>query len=151
MLFKHAPVAAGTQPTNSLRFPVALFLPPACPLPASARLCLRLPPQEERKARALREGGLVTYKQQMSFGVHVLAMMGAFYAFGHLAGMAITSNRAVVSACTWGGASWRLRAGVQPSRAACNVYMPDVPTQPSYPLLTHTARCSRPLLPRSTR
>lgn len=55
--------------------------------------------QEERKAAALREGGLSTYRQQMSFGVHVLAMMGAFYAFGHVAGMGLTSNKAVVS---WG-------------------------------------------------
>lgn len=45
----------------------------------------------------MREGGLVTYKQQISFGVHVLAMMAAFYAFGHVAGMAITGNKAAVS------------------------------------------------------
>ncbi|PRW59541.1 Vacuolar ER assembly isoform 1 [Chlorella sorokiniana] len=51
--------------------------------------------QEERRAAAVREGGLVTYKQQISFGVHVLAMMAAFYAFGHVAGMAVTGNRAV--------------------------------------------------------
>ncbi|KAI7844614.1 hypothetical protein COHA_001706 [Chlorella ohadii] len=50
--------------------------------------------QDEQRAAAAREGGLVTYKQQISFGVHVLAMMAAFYAFGHVAGMAITSNRA---------------------------------------------------------
>jgi len=53
--------------------------------------------QDERRAAAVPEGGLVTYKQQISFGVHVLAMMAAFYAFGHVAGMAITSNRAAVS------------------------------------------------------
>lgn len=51
--------------------------------------------QGERKAAALREGGLSTYRQQMSFGVHILAMMGAFYAFGHVAGMGITRNKAV--------------------------------------------------------
>ncbi|PSC76566.1 Thymic stromal cotransporter [Micractinium conductrix] len=49
--------------------------------------------QHERAAAAAREGGLSSYRQQMSFGVHVLAMMAAFYAFGHAAGMGITSNK----------------------------------------------------------
>lgn len=53
--------------------------------------------QEERRAAAARKGGLVTYKQQISFGVHVLAMMAAFYAFGHVAGMALTRNKTAVS------------------------------------------------------
>ena len=51
----------------------------------------------ERRAKEASEGGLATYRQQISFGLHVLAMMGAFYLFGHLAGMAITTNRAYVS------------------------------------------------------
>jgi hypothetical protein len=55
-------------------------------------LCL----QGERRAAAAREGGFVTYRQQISFGLHVLAMMAAFYAFGHVAGMALTSNKALV-------------------------------------------------------
>lgn len=49
--------------------------------------------QDERKAAERREGGLVNYRQQIGFAVHVLAMMAAFYAFGHVAGMALTSNR----------------------------------------------------------
>lgn len=101
--------AAGCSPVHGL-----LALPALPALPSSSRLggtqgscqpftppllagCPHLP-QEERRAAAVREGGLVTYKQQMSFGVHVLAMMAAFYAFGHVAGMAITGNRAVVRA-----------------------------------------------------
>jgi len=48
----------------------------------------------------VREGGLSSYRKQISFGVHVLAMMAAFYAFGHIAGMGITSKKAAVS---WGG------------------------------------------------
>ena len=52
----------------------------------------------ERKAAAASEGGFVTYKQQISFGIHVIAMMAAFYMFGHLAGMAITPNKTYVSA-----------------------------------------------------
>ena len=51
---------------------------------------------DERAARAATEGGFVTYKQQISFGLHVIVMMGAFYAFGHVAGMALTTNRSLV-------------------------------------------------------
>ncbi|KAL4459012.1 hypothetical protein ABPG75_013877 [Micractinium tetrahymenae] len=51
--------------------------------------------QNERKAAERQEGGLVNYRQQIGFAVHVLAMMAAFYAFGHVAGMALTSNRAL--------------------------------------------------------
>eukprot|EP00887_Chlorella_sp_A99_P006653 scaffold3.g6653.t1 len=50
--------------------------------------------RQERAAAAAAEGGLQTYKQQMSFGLHIILMMAAFYAFGHLAGMAITQERA---------------------------------------------------------
>lgn len=67
---------------------------PACVNPSH----LPPPPQHERAAAAAREGGLSSYRQQMSFGVHVLAMMAAFYAFGHAAGMGITSNKTAVSA-----------------------------------------------------
>lgn len=53
-------------------------------------------PQDERKAAERREGALVNYRQQIGFAVHILAMMAAFYAFGHVAGMALTSNRTLV-------------------------------------------------------
>lgn len=53
--------------------------------------------QPEREAAAAAEGGLHTYKAQMSYGMHVLAMMAAFYLFGHFAGRAITSNPVYVS------------------------------------------------------
>ena len=62
--------------------------------------------QLERQAEAMREGGLVTYKQQLSFGLHILAMMAAFYALGHVAGMALTRSKVLVSAAAafcWGG------------------------------------------------
>jgi len=52
---------------------------------------------EERAAIAASEGGLNTYKLQMSFGLHVIVMMFAFYLFGHLAGMALTPNKVYVS------------------------------------------------------
>lgn len=51
--------------------------------------------RHEREAKAAAEGGLVTYRQQLSFGLHVLVMMGSFYAFGHVAGTALTSDRAM--------------------------------------------------------
>lgn len=55
---------------------------------------------EERAAVAASEGGFVTYKQQISFGIHVIVMMGAFYIFGHLMGMAITRNKTYVRKIT---------------------------------------------------
>lgn len=51
----------------------------------------------ERIAADKAAGGLVTYRQQLSFGMHVLVMMAAFYAFGHVAGMALTKNKTLVS------------------------------------------------------
>jgi hypothetical protein len=44
-------------------------------------------------------GNLRTYKQQISFGMHVIVTMGAFYAFGHVAGIAITDNKALHPLC----------------------------------------------------
>ncbi len=44
---------------------------------------------QEREAQEKAERGLRSYKQQMSFGLHVVVMMGTFYAFGHALGMAI--------------------------------------------------------------
>ncbi len=51
---------------------------------------------QERAAEALRSGALQTYKQQVSFGLHVLVMMGTFYAVGHIAGTALSPRTTVV-------------------------------------------------------
>ena len=51
---------------------------------------------QERAAEALRSGALQTYKQQISFGLHVIVMMGTFYAVGHIAGTALSPRMAVV-------------------------------------------------------
>ena len=51
----------------------------------------------ERRAAEASQVGFVTYKQQMSFGLHVIVMMAAFYMFGHIAGMALTNNKTYVS------------------------------------------------------
>lgn len=51
---------------------------------------------QELKAEALKEGALRTFKQQISFGLHVLVMMGTFYVFGHVAGAAISNKVSVV-------------------------------------------------------
>lgn len=51
---------------------------------------------QERAAEALRSGALQTYKQQISFGLHVIVMMGTFYAVGYIAGTALSPNMAVV-------------------------------------------------------
>lgn len=40
---------------------------------------------QERHAQAVKEGGLVTYKDQLSYGVHVVVVMGVFYGIGHMA------------------------------------------------------------------
>ncbi|KAK9811229.1 hypothetical protein WJX72_000326 [[Myrmecia] bisecta] len=50
--------------------------------------------EEERKAQAASEGGLNTYKEQMSFGLHVIVMMGTFYALGHVAALGLSSKPA---------------------------------------------------------
>lgn len=51
---------------------------------------------QELKAEALKGGALRTFKQQISFGLHVLVMMGTFYVFGHVAGAAISNKVSVV-------------------------------------------------------
>ena len=55
-----------------------------------------VPRLQEQKAEALRGGALQTFKQQISFGLHVLVMMGTFYVFGHAAGAAISAKLVVV-------------------------------------------------------
>ncbi|KAA6425417.1 MAG: hypothetical protein FRX49_04910, partial [Trebouxia sp. A1-2] len=55
--------------------------------------------KQERAAAALRSGALQTYKQQISFGLHVIVMMGTFYAVGHIAGTALSPRTAVRAAC----------------------------------------------------
>ena len=54
---------------------------------------------QERAAEALRSGALQTYKQQISFGLHVIVMMGTFFAVGYIAGTALSANLAVVGLC----------------------------------------------------
>jgi hypothetical protein len=54
---------------------------------------------QERAAKEASEGAFVTYKQQMGFGVHVLVMMGTFYALGHTAVANMTSSKAHVRPC----------------------------------------------------
>ena len=51
---------------------------------------------QEDQARARAEGGFVTFRQQASFGLHMLVMMGTFYAMGHVAGGALTGQPAFV-------------------------------------------------------
>lgn len=55
---------------------------------------------QERAADALRSGALHTYKQQISFGLHVIVMMGTFFAVGYIAGTALSPNMAVVGVLT---------------------------------------------------
>lgn len=61
---------------------------------------------QERAAADLREGGLHTYKQQLSFGVHVILMMAAFFAVGHVAGGAVRPHPAYVRSQALGPAAW---------------------------------------------
>ena len=51
---------------------------------------------QERDAAAASEGGLVTFRQQMGYGVHVLVMMGTFYALGHYAAAHMSRSAAHV-------------------------------------------------------
>lgn len=52
---------------------------------------------QERRAEALRQGGLVTYKDQISYGLHVIVVMGVFYLIGHLVASRISSKASMVS------------------------------------------------------
>ena len=54
---------------------------------------------QERAAEALRSGALQTYKQQISFGLHVIVMMGTLFTVGYIAGTALSPKLAVVSCC----------------------------------------------------
>lgn len=47
---------------------------------------------QERKATEAAQSNYGTYKQQLSFGIHVAAMMGTLYALGHVAGGALHPN-----------------------------------------------------------
>jgi len=48
----------------------------------------------ERQARDAAQSNYGSYKQQISWGVHVLVMMGTLYAVGHVAGGALNPNPA---------------------------------------------------------
>lgn len=52
--------------------------------------------RQERDAAAASEGGLVTFRQQLGFGIHVLVMMGTFYALGHYAAAHVSRSVAHV-------------------------------------------------------
>ena len=56
-------------------------------------------PVQERLAKDKAERGLPSYKQQISFGVHVTVMMATFYAFGHCAAMTVSKNKVHVCPC----------------------------------------------------
>ncbi len=63
---------------------------------------------QERQADEKAARGLHTFKQQMSFGLHVAVMMGTFYAFGHVLGLAVgpSGSRIYVSGT---GLGWLVR------------------------------------------
>ena len=64
---------------------------------SAASLCNRHPhARQERDAAAASEGGLVTFRQQMGFGIHVLVMMGTFYALGHYTAAHVSRSAAHV-------------------------------------------------------
>jgi hypothetical protein len=45
----------------------------------------------------MQSGGMSTYRQQISFGLHIIVTMGAFYAFGHVSGAALFPKSTLVS------------------------------------------------------
>ena len=58
-------------------------------------MCVLLAQEQKAKDRA--ERGFASYKQQISFGIHVVVMMATFYAFGHCTAMALSKNKVHVS------------------------------------------------------
>ena len=52
--------------------------------------------QEGLGNEVMPSGGMSTYRQQISFGLHIIVTMGAFYAFGHVSGAALFPQSANV-------------------------------------------------------
>lgn len=48
-----------------------------------------------QEAAARDKVGLSSYKKQISFGVHIIATMGAFYAFGHVSASSFTDKKSL--------------------------------------------------------
>ena len=59
------------------------------------RICCTLGVQERAAATAA-EGVFRSFKDQLAFGIHVLVMMGTFYALGHVAGRGFSQRTSVV-------------------------------------------------------
>lgn len=55
--------------------------------------------EKERAAATAAEGLFRSFKDQLSFGIHVLVMMGTFYALGHVAGRGLSLKTSVHAAC----------------------------------------------------
>lgn len=51
---------------------------------------------QERRAKSIEDGGLVTYKDQLSYGVHVIVVMGVFYLLGHFLAASLSSKLSLV-------------------------------------------------------
>ena len=51
---------------------------------------------QERAAATAAEGVFRSFKDQLAFGIHVLVMMGTFYALGHVAGRGLSPKTSVV-------------------------------------------------------
>lgn len=91
----------------------------------------------------------------MSFGLHVIVMMGTFYAFGHVLGLALSSNQMVVSntsvlfaqhkqphgcapvgmhvfICTkYHGNKWKWLFFPYPKYVVCDIHIKSISNQPS--------------------
>ena len=52
---------------------------------------------QERKAEAAKDNSLVTYKDQLGYGVHIIVVMGVFYLMGHMIAASVSSKLSVVS------------------------------------------------------
>lgn len=52
--------------------------------------------EAERRAKEAADSSLVTYKDQLRFGVHVITMMGAFFVFGYVGSGSMVSSLPLV-------------------------------------------------------
>ena len=52
---------------------------------------------QEREIEERKNFSLVSYREQLGFGLHIVVVMGTLYAVGHYAGKHLSSNPAHVS------------------------------------------------------
>ena len=78
---------------------------------------------QEREALAAAEGGMVSYKAQLSVGLHILVMMGTFYSAGHVGASYVSADKTHVP--SWPLAAHDLQPLIAHAWHLCLLYASD--------------------------